>query len=192
MAGRRAQADRSAWIDRGFEVLLERGATAITVEGLSRDLGVTKGSFYWHFTGRDDLLTAVLARWTERRTTEIVEAAEKSAADDPLDALRTVVTRVTSSGLGEARLYLPATEQHPLVTAALDAVTRTRIDYLADLLRRLGHPPDDAVDRARAALALALGQQLLVRAVPGQQPDDGARTRAAALTLHLLHPGAGG
>lgn len=196
MVGRRAQADRASWVDRGYEVLLSRGAAALTVEGLARDLGVTKGSFYWHFAGRDELLAAVLTRWTEERTAEVIAAAEQadageqSGAGDPVRALRTVIGRVGDVRTGETRLYVPADQQHPLVAAAVDAVTRTRVEYLAMLLGRLGHSAEDATARARAALALAIGQQLLAEAVPAQKPDAAAGRRAAALALHLLHPAA--
>lgn len=190
MAGRRAQADRDSWIARGYAVLLERGVAAITVEGLARELGVTKGSFYWHFTNRDDLLAAVLDRWAADRTDDVIGETGRpgDAADDPAAVVRSLITRVAASGVGEVRLYAPVDEQHPLVAAAVQAVTATRLDHLSAVLRRLGHPAPDAAARARAALALALGQQVLAGAVPGLPSGTDERDRARALALELLLP----
>jgi AcrR family transcriptional regulator len=38
------------WVQEGFRVLAEDGVKALTLDRLCRRLGVTKGSFYWHFT----------------------------------------------------------------------------------------------------------------------------------------------
>jgi AcrR family transcriptional regulator len=37
----------------------------VRVEVLARDLGVSKGGFYWHFRDRNDLLERLLARWED-------------------------------------------------------------------------------------------------------------------------------
>jgi AcrR family transcriptional regulator len=41
-----------------------RRRPGISVEGIARRLGTTKGSFYGHFTDRIALIAAVLDRWT--------------------------------------------------------------------------------------------------------------------------------
>ncbi|MET0387197.1 MAG: helix-turn-helix domain-containing protein, partial [Polyangiales bacterium] len=51
------------WVTAGLAVLAQQGADAIKVEPLARELGVTKGSFYWHFRDRDALLKAILSHW---------------------------------------------------------------------------------------------------------------------------------
>jgi AcrR family transcriptional regulator len=38
------------WIEAGFAILAEEGMKALKIDRLSHRLGVTKGSFYWHFT----------------------------------------------------------------------------------------------------------------------------------------------
>ncbi|TKV60686.1 hypothetical protein FDO65_03055 [Nakamurella flava] len=69
-------------------------------------------------------------------------------------------------------------------------MTATRLDHLSALLRRLGYPAPDAAARARAALALALGQQVLAGAVPDLPSGTEERDRARALALELLLPAA--
>ena len=61
------------WLRAARRALLIRGPNGVRVEPLARDLGVTKGSFYWHFSDRDDLLEALLVEW-EQETSLLSEA----------------------------------------------------------------------------------------------------------------------
>jgi AcrR family transcriptional regulator len=72
-AGPRQQMDRGAWVEKSLEILASAGVAAIRVEVLARELDVTKGSFYWHFRDRAALLTATIAEWRNRTTTNVVQ-----------------------------------------------------------------------------------------------------------------------
>src|SRR5688572_5243977 len=63
------------WAEAALQLIAEKGLRALTIGSLAARLGVTKGSFYWHFTGREALLAAALARW-ERITTETIQALD--------------------------------------------------------------------------------------------------------------------
>jgi AcrR family transcriptional regulator len=54
---------REDWLRTARLALLRGGVEAVRVEKLARDLGVTKGSFYWHFKDRDELLELLLREW---------------------------------------------------------------------------------------------------------------------------------
>ncbi|HNQ75470.1 MAG TPA: TetR/AcrR family transcriptional regulator, partial [Pseudothauera hydrothermalis] len=69
----RTQLDRDAWVQAAIEVLAEEGVAGLRVEVLAKRLKVTKGSFYWHFQDRRDLLLAVLQFWKEGRIRDIVK-----------------------------------------------------------------------------------------------------------------------
>ena len=62
----------SDWIEGALQLIAEAGLQALTVEALAVRLGVTKGSFYWHFKGRSELLAGALMRWEHRATTEAI------------------------------------------------------------------------------------------------------------------------
>src|SRR5512145_1401917 len=51
------------WAAAALDLIAEQGVAAVAVEPLARRLGVTKGSFYWHFPSREALLSAALERW---------------------------------------------------------------------------------------------------------------------------------
>ena len=60
------------WIDAATDMLISKSIDAVRVESLSRDLGITVGSFYYHFKDRNDLLSKLLKRWHERTTAHLV------------------------------------------------------------------------------------------------------------------------
>lgn len=62
-AGRNSRLSAEDWAQAALDLIAEQGVGAVAVEPLARRLGVTKGSFYWHFPSRDALLQAALERW---------------------------------------------------------------------------------------------------------------------------------
>jgi len=77
--------DATTWADAALEVVSESGVAAVGVEPLARRLGVTKGSFYWHFKTRDDLLLAAAERWESTGTQEVIERVQR--IDDPRERM---------------------------------------------------------------------------------------------------------
>ncbi len=57
------------WIRAALARLAIQGIQVVRVEVLARDLGVSKGSFYWHFRDRAELLEKMLAQWEQSETT---------------------------------------------------------------------------------------------------------------------------
>ena len=76
--------DRNAWLSEAMEVLRESGVDHVKVEPLAKRLGVTKGSFYWHFKDRPDLLRALPEYWVESQTEPVLAHAE-SAGRTPVE-----------------------------------------------------------------------------------------------------------
>jgi AcrR family transcriptional regulator len=62
--------DRARWIDAALAAIETGGSDAVAVSPLARSLSVTKGSFYWHFADRRELLRAALGTWLTRHTFE--------------------------------------------------------------------------------------------------------------------------
>jgi AcrR family transcriptional regulator len=55
------------WVQAGFAILAEEGIKALKIDRLCRRLGVTKGSFYWHFTDIAGYRAALVQAWGELR-----------------------------------------------------------------------------------------------------------------------------
>jgi len=176
------------WEAAALDTLLADGPAAVAVQPLARRLGATKGSFYWHFGSRDELLRAALARWEQVATDDVIRSVE-AAATDAREKARLLFGWVTASSTEHpGQLRLLAAADDPDVAAALDRVTRRRIDYVAGLLREAGQPPAMAARRATLAYATYLGHAQLAQTTPGLLPatKQGRRELAAELTRILF------
>lgn len=162
------------------------GVAAVAVDVLAKELGVTRGSFYWHFDSREALLVAALETWELRATTEVIVAVR--AEPDPRARARALFAEALGSeevaGLEPA---LVAQTAHPAVAAVVTRVTRTRLAFLAEVFTGLGHDPRSARHRALAAYAAYLGWLELRRTAPDTAPEarPGDPEAAAALD-HLV------
>ena len=54
---------RKDWIIAARKALIKGGIGAVRVVPLAKALQMTRGGFYWHFKGRQDLLDALLVDW---------------------------------------------------------------------------------------------------------------------------------
>src|SRR4051794_24485540 len=68
------------WVEAALELLAEEGPSGVKIDRLCVRLGVTKGSFYWHFSDLAGFLAAVADRWGATRD-------ERQAAFNELEAL---------------------------------------------------------------------------------------------------------
>jgi AcrR family transcriptional regulator len=175
LKGKRASLAAGDWTGAALDALARGGLGAVAVEPLAKELGTTKGSFYWHFADRTALIAAALERWEERDTDLVIAAIEKG--DDPASRLRHLlllafgaVRSDADPGAGSVELALQANATHPLVAAALARVTERRLAYLTSLFRELGLSPARARDRGLLAYSAFLGQAQLVHATPGVLP----------------------
>jgi AcrR family transcriptional regulator len=169
------------WTAAAVEALAAGGVAAVAVEPIAARLGTTKGSFYWHFTGRDALLEAALAHW-ERTGTEDVIALIETEPDLP-SRLRKLLTAAID-GHDSVELALQPSAGHPLVAPVLARVTERRLTYLTALFTEIGFPPVEARHRSQLAYTAYLGHAQLRHATPALAPGGTAYVDAviAALT----------
>lgn len=85
------------WLDAAFEAVVEGGFDNIRVLAIADGLGVTRGSFYWHFTDHPALVAALLLRWRERQASadRLLEAIH---SDDPRADLQRVLDAALARG----------------------------------------------------------------------------------------------
>jgi len=144
----------------------------VAVEPLARRLGVTKGSFYSHFSDRAELEAALL-RW-ERAHADAFEASLRQAEDpaNQLEGLMRMAIAAAGTRTIQGRLLLESDE--PRVREALQRVTELRLRRLTGIFTELGHPPGVAESRATVAYAIYIGLLQLAREVPERLADEEA------------------
>ena len=155
-----ARLTREDWIVAAYHRFSDEGISAVAVEPVARDLGATKGSFYWHFADRGALRDAVLERWRELETESLIAEVESIRPPDArLGGLLELIAHRTGQRSGERTLYADATGA---VGAFVSAVTERRVSYLAGLIEASGVAPDEARRRAVIIVSAVIGYQQLV------------------------------
>ena len=172
------QLDRDAWIAAGLDALERGGASAVAVVPLARELGVTRGSFYWHFGSRDQLLAAVLQRWEHDHSDALLDALEQIA--DPRERLGALFDRSGSKPASYFVRLLDAAESEPLVRATLERSAERRLEVIARACRQAGMTTAQARHRALLVYAAYVGLAQLRRDAPQVSPRE-----RAAFARHL-------
>jgi AcrR family transcriptional regulator len=182
----RGRVTREDWTMAALRALARGGVAAVAVDVLAGELGITRGSFYWHFKDREALLVAAVELWEQRTTADFI--ARLASLDDPEDklceGLRTALGAEVVPGLEPA---LVAHADDPVIAPVLTRVIERRIAFLAEIYAELGLTP--AVARRQAVLAYAayLGWAELRRVAAGVVPEvavEGPRGRAGL--KHLI------
>ena len=158
------------WLDQGLKTLAERGFMALKAEPLAKALGVSRGSFYWHFADIGAFHTAILKHWREVATEQII--ANLEAASDNRDRLPLLLRQAFGGKLALENAVRTWATVDPAARSAVRAIDRRRLSYVESMLRAAGLSP--GVARARA--------QILYWAFVGlarsDKPLPGARQRA--------------
>jgi AcrR family transcriptional regulator len=174
----RTRLSRQSWVQAALDAIAEGGLAAIAVAPLAKQLGATKGSFYWHFANREALVQAALADWEHSHTAAVIAEIETSS-HDPLQQLRLLFRRVTAlAARDRIELALLATADHPTVRPVLDRATRRRIEFVAGRFQQLGFSRAQAKRRALLAYSAYLGHAQLVHATPQLLPHTQTAKRA--------------
>jgi AcrR family transcriptional regulator len=73
---------RDDWLDAAFSAVVDGGFDQARVLVIADKLGVTRGSFYWHFSDHADLITSLLKRW-EMSEIELDKRLQADNTEDP-------------------------------------------------------------------------------------------------------------
>jgi AcrR family transcriptional regulator len=137
------------------------GIGGVTIDRLARELRATRGSFYWHFRDRDELVVAAIELWARESTEE--RLPELEAIGDPLLRLRALVRSVYEVPADPVEVALSASASDPRVASTLAHVVARRLSVVRRIFVDLGFSPRDASDRAWLTYAFYIGHhQLLV------------------------------
>lgn len=148
------------WIEAALALLAEHGPGAVAVEPAARRLGVTKGSFYWHFEGRDALLHGALTRWEQVATEAVIQLVDQTSATAAV-RLQTL-TDVSFVSAPKYNAIEAAVRGWALndedAAEVVSRVDRRRLDYVTALLTDGGLDSDTAAERAAIYYRVLIGE----------------------------------
>ncbi len=150
------------WALAAARRLASHGVDQVRVEPLAVALGVSKGSFYWHFANRDALLAAVLDLWESQGTEAIIAAVDAGAADAPT-RLRALIRQTFGQPEHDGiELGIRAWARHDArARATAERVDARRLDYVASLVEGCGVTTAQAHTRAEFMYRTLIGEFVL-------------------------------
>ncbi len=161
----RVQLDRDAWVVGAIEVLAEEGIAGLRVEVLAKRLKVTKGSFYWHFVDRRDLLMAVLAHWKEGRIRDIIKQTRAQPGRELEQIYHVIDVYSTSRSRRGMMIELAVRDwarRDPEAGAIVAEVDDVRLRCARDLFLACGVPMEEASSRCMLLYAYVFGVSLMI------------------------------
>jgi AcrR family transcriptional regulator len=154
------------WLDQGLETLATSGFTALKAEPLAKAMGVSRGSFYWHFADIAAFHAAVLTHWSEVATERVIAGLEATPKDR--SALSVLLRGAFSARSALENAIRTWATVDAGARAAVLAIDARRIGYIEGLLRHAGLSAEAARARAQvlywAFIGYALSEQKLPKA----------------------------
>ena len=156
--------DREAWIEAATEVLGEEGLAGVRVEVIAKRFGITKGSFYWHFKDRQDLLDTLLAAWKEGRIKDILKQTEAEPGKEGERTDHVIEVYSASRNRKGMQIELAVRDwarRDPAAAAVVDEVDRTRLQHACKRCLAAGFSAAEAATRSLLLYAYVFGQSLM-------------------------------
>ncbi|MGH6742664.1 MAG: TetR/AcrR family transcriptional regulator [Bradyrhizobium sp.] len=164
------------WLDLGLKTLARSGFTALKAEPLAKSMGVSRGSFYWHFADVGAYHAAILRHWRDVAAERIIADLERSSDhDNPLPLL---LRRAFGGRLALENAVRTWAAFDPAARAAVQAIDRRRLNYVERLIEASGLSAEAAQARARILYWAFVGFAISDKPMP--------RARQAAVLDELL------
>jgi AcrR family transcriptional regulator len=152
------------WLDQGLKTLASDGFTALKAEPLAKAMGVSRGSFYWHFADIGAFHAAILKHWREIAAEQIIANLEAHKNDDnPLELL---LRQAFGAKLVLEKAVRTWATLDPVARSAVQAIDRRRLGYVENLFRASGLSDDVARARAQIIYWAFLGFALSDKPLP--------------------------
>lgn len=152
---------KKSWLDAALKALASGGIDRVRVESLAKNLGVTKGSFYWHFKDREQFLDELLNFWAEQSTQTVI--ANPNYPTDSKARVRAVADDIVRLDLGKMDPHIRSWTQYDKRRAKVVAkMDKMRFEFLRDLFVAAGFSTSGADIRAQSLYRYALGEQFIL------------------------------
>ncbi|GAB4540674.1 MAG: TetR/AcrR family transcriptional regulator [Parvularculaceae bacterium] len=149
---------RQDWLIAGLDALFAGGPEAVKVERIAAALGVTKGSFYWHFKNHRALCEAMVHHWRGVQFGYLSRFRDQAVR--PADRLKQLFKHISSKDARHDIAMRAWARTDRAAAAAVAELDRARIEAVASLFEELGFAPDEARFRAHAVYYFQIGEQV--------------------------------
>jgi AcrR family transcriptional regulator len=173
---------REDWHAAALEVLKHEGVEKVSVVRIARDLGVTSGSFYWHFKDRNELLHGLLDFWVRTQTEAILEKVDQGTPSEQLLKLMDILS------LGDEARYEVAVRAWAgfdnMAAEVVQSTDKRRIEWVRSRFIELGFSSVEAEMRARLFVYHQLAEPMVLFREPKNKRKEIIKLRHRLLTSH--------
>jgi len=159
---RESRLSKTDWLRHGLEALRLYGIKDLNIDALAEYIGVTKGSFYWHFKDRSDFYKHLIKYWEEELTTSVMERiiALPGAADERLKALMELVIKEELARYdADIRAWSVYEEIAEKAVARIDKI---RMGFVKSLFKEMGFSKKEAEIRSRLFYLYIIGEFMIL------------------------------
>jgi AcrR family transcriptional regulator len=157
------KATREDWINLALKTLISGGVDKVRVLTMSRELEVSRSSFYWYFTSRQNMLDQLLQYWRDRNTKFIVEHADRPSKNI-IRAVMNVFECWVDDSLFDPQLDFAVrawARNSKSIRRVIDEADNERIEALRRMFARHDYSSEDAFVRARVLYFMQIGYYAL-------------------------------
>ena len=143
---------KDQWLAKALTQLTTKGSLGLSIEEMSKAVGVTKGSFYWHFKNRDGFVRELFNYWADLSTTKVIEYVDQFEGS-PSERLLALSKFLIQENICQYELAIRGWVQiHPVLIPFLESIDLNRYEYVAGLFEEIGFSGDELEMRVRTFL----------------------------------------
>lgn len=149
---------RFDWLLVALKLFVAEGIDAIRITRLAQELEVTRGSFYWHFSNRQDLIAALVDYWRDKNTSAIIDAVQQTRSLS--DGIFKLFDTCVDTELFDPQLDLAIREwarRSDEIRAEVDLADDKRVGAITAFFVRYDYPMPQALIRARVIYFAQIG-----------------------------------
>ena len=152
MSKQNKQFSKEKWLQKALKQLSKKGNLGLTIEELSKTLGVTKGSFYYHFKSRYDFTLQLFDYWEAISTTNVMEHVNQAEGDAAERLLRLTKFLIKKDNWRYELAIRAWVQIHPVLIPMLKQIDLRRYEFVSALFKEMGFTGDDLEMRVRTFL----------------------------------------
>jgi AcrR family transcriptional regulator len=157
MADQKTRMTVDDWVIAALKIMTQEGIRGVKIQRLCNELGVTKGSFYWHFKDLDAFLDAIAQRWRDGEGT-FRSRWDEAVRADPKVGLHNAVTAFLDKRLGSLeRAMRDWSRSDNRARAAIKAADKRTFDAIVEGFETLGFDRPEADVRAKILFYAGVG-----------------------------------
>lgn len=165
---------RKIWINQALQKLTTEGIDKVSIAALARDLSVTKGSFYWHFKDREDLLQAMLQQWGKAGSEIVFKEVDRVGGDGEqrLKHMSDIIFKRYGDQLNLELALRDWGRKDPRIWEVIAREDERRMDYMRALFGKIYENPQIAEAKAWLLFSLYVGEIIIAAPIKEQSREE--------------------